>query len=62
MSGESIRLFGRGELQIAILIEQMRREGYEMCVSKPEVLLRTEGNRTLEPYELATLDFPDEFR
>ncbi len=55
------RVFGRGELQLAILIEQMRREGFELCVSKPEVVLREEGERTLEPYELATLDFPNDF-
>ena len=58
---DAIRLFGRGELQIAILIEQMRREGFEMCVSKPEVLLREENGKTLEPYERALLDFPDTF-
>ncbi|MEL6346596.1 MAG: translational GTPase TypA [Myxococcota bacterium] len=59
---DEMRVFGRGELQLAILMEQMRREGYEMCVSKPEVLIRTDedGNKT-EPYELATLDFPEEF-
>lgn len=60
-SSESIRVYGRGELQLAILIEQMRRESYEMCISKPEVKLRKEGDRELEPYELATLDFPEEF-
>ncbi|MEC7985509.1 MAG: translational GTPase TypA [Myxococcota bacterium] len=58
---DAIRLFGRGELQLAILLEQMRREGFEMLVSKPEVKLKKEGERTLEPYELATLDFPQEF-
>ncbi len=58
---DEIRVLGRGELQLAILMEQMRREGYEMCVSKPEVLKREENGRTLEPYELATLDFPEEF-
>jgi len=58
---EAIRVFGRGELQIGILIEQMRREGYEMCVSKPEVLMREEGGHKLEPYEIALLDYPEEF-
>ena len=55
-------MFGRGELQLAILLEQMRREGYEMCVSKPEVVIREDedGNKT-EPFELATLDFPNDF-
>ena len=58
---DRIRLFGRGELQIAILIEQMRREGFEMCVSKPEVLTREVGEKLHEPYELALLDLPQEF-
>ena len=58
---DGVRLFGRGELQLAILIEQMRREGYEMCVSKPEVKVREEDGRILEPFEMATLDFPQDF-
>ncbi len=58
---DEIRLFGRGELQIAILMEQLRREGWEFCVSKPQVRIREEGERQLEPYELAMLDFPEEF-
>ncbi len=59
---EAYKVFGRGELQLAILIEQMRREGFEMVVSKPEVAFRedADGNIT-EPYELAQLDFPEEF-
>jgi GTP-binding protein len=52
---------GRGELQLAILIEQMRREGYELQVSKPEVILREENGKTLEPYEDVTIDVPEEF-
>jgi GTP-binding protein len=59
---DEIRVFGRGELQLAILMEQMRREGFEMCVSKPEVIIREDDNgRKTEPYELATLDFPNDF-
>jgi GTP-binding protein len=59
---DEIRVFGRGELQLAILMEQMRREGFEMCVSKPEVIIREDENgRKTEPYELATLDFPNDF-
>ncbi len=58
---DAIRLFGRGELQIAILIEQMRRESYEMCVSKPEVLTRQRDEVLQEPFERATLDMPQEF-
>jgi GTP-binding protein len=60
-SFDSIRVYGRGELQLAILMEQMRREGFEMCISKPEVKLKVEDGVTLEPFELATLDFPDDF-
>ena len=59
-NSDALRVFGRGELQLAILIEQMRREGFEMCISKPEVKTREENGRILEPYELATLDFPEE--
>jgi GTP-binding protein len=59
---ESLRVVGRGELALAILIETMRREGYEMCVSKPEVVKRTDaGGRTLEPMERITLDMPETF-
>ena len=58
----TMKIYGRGELQVAILIEQMRREGFEMCVGKPEVVVKEdeEGNKT-EPYELAHLDFPEEY-
>ncbi|MFH1464911.1 MAG: translational GTPase TypA [Pseudomonadota bacterium] len=58
---DAIRLYARGELQIAILIETMRREGYEMCVSKPEVLTREEDGVTKEPFEIALLDLPQEY-
>jgi GTP-binding protein len=58
---DTIRVMGRGELQLAILIEQMRREGFEMCVSKPEVrIIETDAGKQ-EPYELAELDFPDTY-
>ena len=56
---DAIRLFGRGELQIAILMEQLRREGWELCVSKPEVVTREINGKTCEPFENALLDFPD---
>src|SRR5262249_24276188 len=52
---------GRGELQLPILIEQMRREGYELQVSKPEVILKEENGKTLEPFEDVTIDVPEEF-
>ena len=58
---DQIKVFGRGELQIAVLVEQMRREGFELTLSKPEVLTREEGDRRLEPYEIALLDMPDSF-
>jgi GTP-binding protein len=56
---DSIRLFGRGELQIAILMEQLRREGWEFTVSKPEVVTREIDGKTMEPFENALLDFPE---
>jgi GTP-binding protein len=56
-----MRVYGRGELQLGILIEQMRREGFEMSVSKPEVVIREVDGEKHEPYELAQLDFPDVF-
>jgi len=58
---DALRLFGRGELQIAILIEQMRREGWELCVSKPEVVIRTIDGVDHEPFETAVLDFPEDY-
>ena len=58
---DALRLVGRGELQIAILIEQIRREGWELCVSKPEVVMKEENGKTLEPFETALLDFPEQF-
>ena len=59
-SKEAFKVYGRGELQLAILIEQMRREGFELTVSRPEVLRKEVDGQTLEPYELVTLDVPDE--
>lgn len=50
----------RGAMQIAVLIETMRREGYEMLVSRPEVILRKEHGKTLEPYESLWIETPDE--
>ena len=51
---------GRGELQMAILIETMRREGYEFMVSKPQVITKEESGKTLEPMEKVFLDIPEE--
>ncbi len=52
---------GRGELQLAVLIEQMRREGYELTVSRPEVILHTVDGETEEPYERITVDIPPDY-
>ncbi len=51
---------GRGELQMAILIETMRREGYEFMVSKPQVITKEENGKTLEPMEKVFLDVPED--
>ncbi|MGE4130587.1 MAG: translational GTPase TypA [Bdellovibrionales bacterium] len=58
---DQFRILGRGELQFAILIEQMRREGAEFMVGRPEVLIKNEGGKKQEPIERATLDLPEEF-
>jgi GTP-binding protein len=51
---------GRGELQLAVLVETMRREGFELTVGKPQVLTRSEDGRLLEPYERVSVDIPEE--
>ncbi len=61
-STDSFKVSGRGELHLSVLIENMRREGYEFAVSKAEVLYHTDENgKKLEPMELAYIDVPDEF-
>ena len=60
-SPDQFKVSGRGELQLAILIEMMRREGYELQVSKPEAITRALNGRTLEPIEAVVVDCPDEF-
>ena len=60
-SGDTFEVHGRGELQLAVLIEQMRREGFELQVSRPEVLLRVADGQTLEPYERITVDVPPDY-
>src|SRR5574344_913032 len=55
------KVSGGGELHLSILIETMRREGYEFQVSKPEVILKHIDGKTLEPYENLTLDVPEEY-
>ena len=60
-SGDTFEVRGRGELQLAVLIEQMRREGYELTVSRPEVILHESGGETQEPYERITIDIPPDY-
>ncbi|HNW92869.1 MAG TPA: translational GTPase TypA [bacterium] len=63
-AGESADRFvvsGRGELQLAILIEQMRREGYEMEVGRPKVIEKVMDGQLCEPYEFVVIDVPEEF-
>ena len=58
-SADSFKVMGRGELQLAILIETMRREGFELSVSNPEVVTKTENGVRKEPLELFVLDVPE---
>ena len=60
-SPDTFRVSGRGELQLAILIEMMRREGYELEVGQPEVITRTEDGQQLEPMEHLVVDCPEEY-
>ena len=60
-SPDQFKVSGRGELQLSIIIEMMRREGYELQVSKPEVITRTVDGETLEPIEMVVIDCPEEF-
>jgi len=57
--GDAFRVSGRGEMHLSVLIETMRREGYELQVSQPQVIMREEDGKTLEPYETVTVDVPD---
>jgi GTP-binding protein len=58
---ERLHVYGRGELQMAILIEQMRREGYEMCVGMPQVITKQVDGKKHEPYERTEIDVPNEY-
>lgn len=60
-STDAFKVFGRGELHLSILIETMRREGFEFMVAKPEVLFKKEDGKLLEPMEIVTVDVPDEY-
>ena len=58
---DSFRVSGRGELHLSILIETMRREGYEMAISKPEVIFKAAGGKKQEPFEYLSIDIPEEY-
>ena len=58
---DSYKVMGRGELQLAILIEMMRREGYELAAGKPEILTKTVNGKLSEPLELLVIDCPEEY-
>jgi GTP-binding protein len=59
--GEAFEVSGRGELQMGVLIENMRREGFELSISRPRVILREEDGVTVEPVEEVTIDVDDEY-
>ena len=59
---DAFKVSGRGELHIAILLENMRREGYEMQVSQPQVIIREESGVKMEPFEEAVIDTPEEYQ
>ena len=59
--GEAFEVAGRGELQMGVLIENMRREGFELSISRPRVLFRDEGGQRLEPIEEVTIDVDEDF-
>ncbi|MBU6447483.1 translational GTPase TypA [Patescibacteria group bacterium] len=61
-STDSFLVSGRGELHLAILIETMRREGFELQVSQPEVIFKEENSKKLEPFEMLTVDVPSEYQ
>ncbi len=58
---DTFKVLGRGELQLSILIEMMRREGYELAVSKPEIVTKRIDGKLMEPVEHLTIDIPEEF-
>jgi GTP-binding protein len=60
--GDAYNVKGRGEMHIAILLENMRREGYELSVSQPKVIIKEEEGQKLEPFEEVTVDVPSEFQ
>jgi GTP-binding protein len=61
-SGDSFKVFGRGEMHIAVLLENMRREGYEVQVSQPEAIQKEIDGVLMEPYEEVTIDTPSDYQ
>ncbi len=61
-AGDTFRVYGRGELHIAILLETMRREGFELQISEPQVIVHEEDGKKLEPFEEVVVDVPQEFQ
>jgi len=61
-SAEQFVVYGRGELHVAILIESMRREGYELQVSRPQVIIKKIDGKDYEPFEEIIADVPEEFQ
>ncbi|MGB2203411.1 MAG: translational GTPase TypA, partial [Pseudooceanicola atlanticus] len=59
--GEAFEVSGRGELQMGVLIENMRREGFELSISRPQVIMREEDGKRMEPIEEVTIDVDDEY-
>ncbi len=60
--GDIFKVYGRGEMHIAILLENMRREGFELSVSQPQVIIREVDGVKMEPFEEVTIDIPSEFQ
>ncbi|WP_375256009.1 translational GTPase TypA [Yoonia sp.] len=60
-SGDAFEVSGRGELQMGVLIENMRREGFELSISRPQVIFTEEGGQRMEPVEEVTIDVDDEY-
>ena len=60
--GDIFQVYGRGEMHISILLENMRREGYELSVSQPQVIIREENGSKFEPFEEVTIDIPSEYQ
>ena len=61
-AGDTFKVSGRGELHLSILIENMRREGFEMAVSKPEVIFREVAGKKMEPMEYLVVDVPSDYQ